>query len=162
MLMSIYKSLNCGDLEPTGMTIQLANRSIFQPLSVLEDVLVQVDEVIFPGDFYVLDMEDETPGKRSTLILGRLFLMTARTMIDVHAGTLSMKFGDTLVQFNIFESIKHLVEDTSLFGIELIDELVEEHMQADTGSIEFFQVAGNTDVLNCLGSVFEETDYDEP
>ncbi|RDY06001.1 hypothetical protein CR513_10092, partial [Mucuna pruriens] len=38
---SIYRSLNFGDLQPTGMTIQLANRSIVQPLGVLEDVLVQ-------------------------------------------------------------------------------------------------------------------------
>ncbi|RDX71405.1 hypothetical protein CR513_49258, partial [Mucuna pruriens] len=37
---SIYRSLNFGDLEPTGMTIQLANRSIVQPVGVLEDVLV--------------------------------------------------------------------------------------------------------------------------
>ncbi|RDX94465.1 hypothetical protein CR513_23161, partial [Mucuna pruriens] len=45
---SIYKSLNFGDLEPIGMTIQLANRSVVQPLSVFEDVLVQVNELIFP------------------------------------------------------------------------------------------------------------------
>ncbi|RDX97033.1 hypothetical protein CR513_20244, partial [Mucuna pruriens] len=49
---STYRSLNFGDLEPTGMTIQLANRSIVQPLGVLEDVLVQVNELIFPADFY--------------------------------------------------------------------------------------------------------------
>ncbi|RDX93069.1 hypothetical protein CR513_24712, partial [Mucuna pruriens] len=67
---SIYKSLNFGDLEPIGMTIQLANRSIVQPLGVLEDVLVQVNELIFPADFYVLDMKDETLGKGSTLIMG--------------------------------------------------------------------------------------------
>ncbi|RDX73568.1 hypothetical protein CR513_46807, partial [Mucuna pruriens] len=96
MPVSIYRSLNFGDLEPTGMTIQLANRSIVQPLGVLEDVLVQVNELIFPADFYVLDMEDETAGKESTLILGRPFLMTARTKIDVYSGTLSMEFGDTL------------------------------------------------------------------
>ncbi|RDY11969.1 hypothetical protein CR513_03294, partial [Mucuna pruriens] len=65
MSMSIYKSFSCGDLEPTRMTIY-----IVQPLGVLEDVLVQVDELIFPVDFYMLDMEDETPGKGSTLILG--------------------------------------------------------------------------------------------
>ncbi|RDX79542.1 hypothetical protein CR513_40028, partial [Mucuna pruriens] len=74
------------------MTIQLANRSIVQPLGVLEDVLVQVNELIFLADFYVLHMEDETFGKESTLILGRPFLMTARTKIDVHVGTLSMEF----------------------------------------------------------------------
>ncbi|RDY01006.1 hypothetical protein CR513_15733, partial [Mucuna pruriens] len=53
-----------------NMTIQLANRSIVQPLGVLKDVLVQVNDLIFPADFYVLDMEDETSGKGSTLILG--------------------------------------------------------------------------------------------
>ncbi|RDX71814.1 hypothetical protein CR513_48783, partial [Mucuna pruriens] len=41
-------------------------RSIVQPLGVLEDVLVQVNELIFPDDFYVLDMEDVTLGKGST------------------------------------------------------------------------------------------------
>ncbi|RDY11510.1 hypothetical protein CR513_03826, partial [Mucuna pruriens] len=79
------------------INLQLANRSIIEPLGVLEDVLVQVNELIFPTDFYVLDKEDETSGKESTLILGRPFLMTARTNIDVHVGTLSMEFGDTLV-----------------------------------------------------------------
>ncbi|RDX97979.1 hypothetical protein CR513_19169, partial [Mucuna pruriens] len=67
---SIYKSLNFGDLEPTGMTIQLVNRSVVQPLGVLEDVLVQVNELIFPADFYVLDMEDETLGEGIHLNLG--------------------------------------------------------------------------------------------
>ncbi|RDY03063.1 hypothetical protein CR513_13409, partial [Mucuna pruriens] len=42
MLTSIYKSMNFGDLEPTGMTIQLANRTIMQPLGVLEDVLLSM------------------------------------------------------------------------------------------------------------------------
>ncbi|RDY01778.1 Retrovirus-related Pol polyprotein, partial [Mucuna pruriens] len=123
---SIYKSLNFGDLEPTRMTIQLANRSVVQPLGVLEDVLVRVNEMIFPADFYVLDMEDDTLGKGSTLILGRLFLMTARTKINVHVRMFLMEFGDTLVQFNIFEAVKHLTEDHSHVGIDLIDELVEE------------------------------------
>ncbi|RDX60140.1 hypothetical protein CR513_61745, partial [Mucuna pruriens] len=48
---SIYKFLNFGDLGPTRMTIQLANKSVVQPLGVLEDVLVQVNKLIFPADF---------------------------------------------------------------------------------------------------------------
>ncbi|RDX91938.1 hypothetical protein CR513_26006, partial [Mucuna pruriens] len=66
----IYKSSNFGDLEPTGMIIQLANRSVVQPLGVLKDVLVQVNELIFPANFYVLDIEDKTSKKGPTLILG--------------------------------------------------------------------------------------------
>ncbi|RDX84715.1 hypothetical protein CR513_34188, partial [Mucuna pruriens] len=34
-----------------------------------------------------------------------------------------MEFGDTLVQFNIFEAMKHPTEDHSLFGIDMIQEL---------------------------------------
>ncbi|RDX95538.1 Retrovirus-related Pol polyprotein, partial [Mucuna pruriens] len=153
---STYRSLNFRDLEPTGMTIQLANRSIMQPLGVLKDVLVQVNELIFPADFYVLDMEDETSGKRSTLILGRPFLMTARTKIDVHAGTLSMEFGDTLVQFNIFEAMKHPTEDHSLFGIDIMEELVEEYFQLDSCSEKAEDCNGLTESISCL-----QADYDD-
>ncbi|RDX95126.1 Retrovirus-related Pol polyprotein, partial [Mucuna pruriens] len=138
------------------MTIQLANRSIVQPLGVLEDVLVQVNELIFPADFYVLDMEDEASGKGSTLILGRPFLMTARTKIDVHAGTLSMEFGDTLVQFNIFEAMKHPTEDHSLFGIDIMEELVEEYFQLDSCSAKVGDCAEITESISCL-----KTDHDE-
>ncbi|RDX65746.1 putative mitochondrial protein, partial [Mucuna pruriens] len=153
---STYRSLNFGDLEPTGMTIQLANRSIVQPLGVLEDVLVQVNELIFPADFYVLDMEDESSEKGSTLILGRPFLMTAKTKIDVHAGTLSMEFGDTLVQFNIFEAMKHPTEDHSLFGIDIMEELVEEYFQLDSCSAKVEDCAELTESISCL-----KTDHDE-
>ncbi|RDY10831.1 hypothetical protein CR513_04585, partial [Mucuna pruriens] len=158
---SIYRALNFGDLEPTGMTIQLANRSIVQPLGVLEDVLVQVNELNFPTDFYVLDMEDETSGKESTLILGRPFLMTSRTKIDVHVGMLSMEFGDTLVQFNIFEAMKHPTEDHSLFGIDMTEELVEEYFQPESCSGDIEDFAKNADVTSCLGSITKEADYEE-
>ncbi|RDX84521.1 putative mitochondrial protein, partial [Mucuna pruriens] len=158
-------SLNFGDLEPTGMTIQLANRSIVQPLGVLEDVLVQVNELIFPTDFYVLDMEDEPSGKGSTLILGRPFLMTTRTKIDVHAGTLSMEFGDTLVQFNIFEAMKHPTEDHSLFGIDIMEELVEEYFQLDSCSEGMEDLARTAEASSCSRAdhdeVLEFPDFEE-
>ncbi|RDX72186.1 hypothetical protein CR513_48361, partial [Mucuna pruriens] len=113
------------------------------------------------GDFYVLDMEDETSAKGSTLILGRPFLMTTGTKIDVHVGTFSIEFGDTLVQFNIFEAMKHPTEDHSLFGIYLIDELVEEFFQLDRNSEEISNLAEDTELIGCLGSPKEKADYDE-
>ncbi|RDX93574.1 hypothetical protein CR513_24145, partial [Mucuna pruriens] len=158
---SIYKSLNFGDLEPTRMTIQLANRSVGQPLGILKDVLVQVNELIFPTNFYVLDMEDETSGKGSTLILGRPFLMIVRTKIYVHVGALSMEFGDTLVQFNIFKAMKHPTEDHSLFGVDLIDELVEEHFQLDSSSVGISNFAEVTNSIDCFGPLKEEANYEE-
>ncbi|RDX68938.1 Retrovirus-related Pol polyprotein from transposon 17.6, partial [Mucuna pruriens] len=87
--------------------------------------------------------------------------MIAKTKIDVHAETLSMEFGDTLVQFNIFEAMKHPTEDHSLFGIDLINELVIEHFQLDSNSESISNFAEDTDTIDCFGSLIEVADYDE-
>jgi len=69
-------------------------------------VLVKVNQLIFPFDFYILDMQDEHSRHKLKLILGRPFLMTSKTKIDVHSGMLSMEFGEEAIQFNIFEAMK--------------------------------------------------------
>ncbi|XP_023730543.2 uncharacterized protein LOC111878271 [Lactuca sativa] len=89
---SIFKTLNIGTLKKTGVIIQLADRSLVHPKGVLEDMLVQVNELVFPADFYVLDMDDDDSPNLSSILLGRPFLKTARTKIDVYDGTLSMEF----------------------------------------------------------------------
>ncbi|XP_023769799.1 uncharacterized protein LOC111918358 [Lactuca sativa] len=53
---SIFEKLKLGSLQKTGTTIQLVDHSTVHPKGVLEDVLVQVGELIFPVDFYILDM----------------------------------------------------------------------------------------------------------
>ena len=126
MPMSIFSSLGLGPLRPTGIVIQLANRSNAYPTGVIEDVLVRVQELIFPADFYILEMEAETLGSSAPIILGRPFLKTARTKIDVYAGTLSMEFGDNIVQFSILDAMKHPVEEHSVFHVDVIDELTVE------------------------------------
>ncbi|XP_061366904.1 uncharacterized protein LOC133310041 [Gastrolobium bilobum] len=80
---SVYKSLGLDPSRATGIVVQLANRSSVHPSGVVEDILVRVNNLIFPADFYVLGMEGEIPS--STIILGRPFMKTARTKIDVHA-----------------------------------------------------------------------------
>ncbi|RDX79283.1 hypothetical protein CR513_40315, partial [Mucuna pruriens] len=76
--------------------------------------------------------------------------MTTRIKIDVHAGTLSMEF-----------AMKHPTEDHSLFGIDLIDKLVEEYLQLDNNSEEISNLAEDTKLIDCLGSLTEEADYYE-
>ena len=63
MPLSVYNSLKAGELKETGVVIQLADRSVVYPKGVLEDVLVQVDNLVFPADFYILDMEDNDSEK---------------------------------------------------------------------------------------------------
>ncbi|KAM0985969.1 hypothetical protein ACFX2C_013192 [Malus domestica] len=89
---SIYASMNLGDLKNDGVIIQLADRSNAYPKGVLEDVLVRVNDLVFPADFYVLEMEDSGHSTSLPILLGRPFMKTARTKIDVFKGTLTMEF----------------------------------------------------------------------
>ncbi|RDX69658.1 hypothetical protein CR513_51199, partial [Mucuna pruriens] len=139
---SIYKSLNLGDLEPTVM------ESVVRPLGVLEDVLVQVNKLIFPADFYVLDMEDNASKGGFALILGQPFFMTTKTKIDVHAKTLSMEFGDTYIEFNIFEALKYPAEDHSTFSLDAIDGLMEEYFRLGIGIASLIGFIDKIDVIN--------------
>ncbi|RDX80881.1 hypothetical protein CR513_38504, partial [Mucuna pruriens] len=120
---SIYKSLRLGALEPTGIVIQLASRSIAHLLGILEDMLVQVSDMNFQADFYVLDMKNELSSKEPTLILGRPFLKIARTKIDMHARTLFMEFGDNRVEYTIFKAMKHPKKNHLVFYLDVIDQL---------------------------------------
>ncbi|KAL5554935.1 hypothetical protein UlMin_037171 [Ulmus minor] len=45
------KKLGLGEVKPTTVTLQLADRSIKHPRGIIEDVLVKVDKFIFPADF---------------------------------------------------------------------------------------------------------------
>jgi len=125
MPLSIFKSLSLGPLQPTSVVIQLANRNVANPAGLVDDVLVRVGELIFPADFYILDMEEGFSHGSTPIILGRPFLKTARTKIDVHAGTLSMEFDDIVVQFNILDAMKHPSEDHSVFHVDIIDDVVD-------------------------------------
>ncbi|WVY97116.1 hypothetical protein V8G54_029267 [Vigna mungo] len=71
MPLSIFKRLGIGEVKPTMITLQLADRSMTYPYGIVEDVLVKVDKLIFPADFVVLDMEEDA---KVPIILGRPFL----------------------------------------------------------------------------------------
>ncbi|KAL2243646.1 UNVERIFIED_CONTAM: Retrovirus-related Pol polyprotein from transposon 17.6 [Sesamum indicum] len=74
MPLTIFESLKVGPLKETGVVIQLADRSVVYPEGVLEDVLVQVNELVFPADFYVLDMREDNSPNSTSILLGRPFL----------------------------------------------------------------------------------------
>jgi hypothetical protein len=57
LLYSVYLQLGVGELKPTSMTLQLANRSVMIPRGIVEDVLIKVDKFYFPVDFILLDTE---------------------------------------------------------------------------------------------------------
>ena len=86
----------------------------------MEDVLLKVDKLIFPADFVILDFEED---KKIPIILGRPFLATGRTMIDVQKGELSMKVHDQKVTFNVFKEIKLPTVKEECFKVEQLQVL---------------------------------------
>ncbi|XP_038877582.1 uncharacterized protein LOC120069837 [Benincasa hispida] len=88
MSLSIFKKLRIGEAQPTSITLQLADRTITYPEEKIEDVLIKVDNFIFPADFIILDYEAD---KDVLIILGRSFLATGKVLIDVHKGQLTMR-----------------------------------------------------------------------
>ena len=92
MLKFIYTSLHLDPLKETGIIIQLTDCINAYPDGLIEDVLVKINELVFPTDFYVLDMDDDHSPDPSCLLLGRRFLSIARTKIDVNKDTLSMEY----------------------------------------------------------------------
>ncbi|CAM8982417.1 unnamed protein product [Rhodiola kirilowii] len=107
---SIYSCLRIGPLEPTGLTIQLADRSCKQPEGKIEDVLVQVGKLVFPTDFYVLKMENDGPTDHAPILLGRPFLKTSKMKIDCGSGMLSIKLEGEVFSFDILKAMKHPME----------------------------------------------------
>ncbi|CAN6695200.1 unnamed protein product [Malus baccata var. baccata] len=125
---SIYASMNLGELKNDGVIIQLADRSNAYPKGVLEDVLVQVNHLVFPADFYVLEMEDSNHSPQLPILLGRPFMKTARTKIDVFKGTLTMEFDAEVIDFNISDAMRYPHDGHSCFSIDVIDFWAQEFL----------------------------------
>ncbi|XP_057803238.1 uncharacterized protein LOC131018538 [Salvia miltiorrhiza] len=63
---------------------EASDRSVRYPRGVIEDILVRVGGLIVPVDFVVLEIgEVHENGKEHTLLLGRPFMATTNTLIDV-------------------------------------------------------------------------------
>ncbi|XP_027166496.1 uncharacterized protein LOC113766512 [Coffea eugenioides] len=118
-----------GSLKDTRVVIQLADRSNVYPEGVVEDVLVKVNEFIFPADIYIVDMNDKTSVNSAALLLGRPFMSTARTKIDVHEGTLSVEFDGETITFNIFDAMKYPDDTESVNYVSITNSIVQDHLE---------------------------------
>nr|GFB46098.1 reverse transcriptase domain-containing protein [Tanacetum cinerariifolium] len=115
MPLSIWKKLRLPTLNDTKMVLELADRTKFY----------------FRADFIILDFVADP---RVPLILGRPFLSTAHTLIDVYVGeitlrhddqSLTLKCGDTpSISYNNLESLNK---------VDLIDVTYEEYLQEVLG-----------------------------
>lgn len=80
MLLAEFKQLGLNPPESTSMRPLMANRKMKKPWGISFDVIVRVENFIFPADFIILDCEVDND---MPIILGRLFMATGRAMVDM-------------------------------------------------------------------------------
>ncbi len=99
---SLYERLNLGELRPTTMSLQMADRSIKYPKGILEDFPLKVGDCYVPIDFVILDMPEDS---RTQIILGRPFLATVGCVIDVQCGKMKFRIGEHELEFDLFRDV---------------------------------------------------------
>ncbi|GJW65824.1 reverse transcriptase domain-containing protein [Tanacetum coccineum] len=87
---STYTTLGLGDLIPTKLIVELADRTLKRPKGIVENVLVGINKFTFLVDFIILDIPEDfmTP-----LILERPFLSTAHAIINVFKAKITLSVG---------------------------------------------------------------------
>ena len=118
MPLSVARKLSLGELTPTTVTLQMADRTMAKPEGVIEDVLVKVGKFVFPVDFIILDIEEDS---QVPMLLGRPFLATEAALIDMQKGVLTLRVGEEAADFNLLQSLNNL--DTDREDYKLVDDV---------------------------------------
>ncbi|XP_072066883.1 uncharacterized protein [Arachis hypogaea] len=129
MSLAMMKRMRIEEAKSTRMALQLADRTFKFPHGVVEDLLVKVGEFIFPSDFVVLDIEEES---NASIILGRLFLATAGAIIDVKKRELVLRLHEEKMVFNVFTAISYPKESIGeRMMVDIMEKLVQGVLKED-------------------------------
>ncbi|XP_026454429.1 uncharacterized protein LOC113355714 [Papaver somniferum] len=118
---SVYVQLGLGEMKPTLVTLQLANRS-----------------VKIPRDTQPV----QNPDNHIPVILGRPFLETSTAIINCRNGVLKFSFGNMIVELNAFNISQQPIDcdDTELHEINMIESLIQDSLP-DILSVDPLQTA---------------------
>ncbi|XP_021754566.1 uncharacterized protein LOC110719897 [Chenopodium quinoa] len=120
MPLSICKKLQMGELKPTRISLQLADRSVKFPLGVLEDVPLRVGKFFIPCDFVVMEMEEDV---NVPIILSRPFLATAGAIIDMKNDKITFEVGDEKLEYSLMNVMGTPSMGETVCQVDVLDEL---------------------------------------
>ncbi|XP_039009775.1 uncharacterized protein LOC120138360 [Hibiscus syriacus] len=112
-----------GNARPTTAILQLLDRSHVLPERKIEDVIVKVNNFVFPATFLLLDCkaDDNAP-----IISGHHFPVTSRILIDYKKREFTMRVGDHSVTINVFNTLKHVDDSEECQCVLDVDSIVED------------------------------------
>ncbi|XP_042012142.1 uncharacterized protein LOC121760563 [Salvia splendens] len=142
----IYRKLGAAKLVDTDIMIQLADRSCIHPKGILENVIVKVNNFTYPADFFVIKMTEPAARESSEVLLGRPFLSTASTIIDVRNGTISLDFKGEQYTFNIDEAMKRPADGENVYSVDVTEPLVQEFLEEEFLKRQFTDSAADEEV----------------
>ncbi|KAL1548303.1 hypothetical protein AAHA92_16549 [Salvia divinorum] len=90
--LSVFQRMERTVMTYTDRVIQLADGSCIKPVEILENATVKVRNFLYPTDFHVIRMSDTESAGSSRVLLGRPLLKTAKAIIDVFEGTISLRY----------------------------------------------------------------------
>ncbi|PWG75068.1 hypothetical protein DF186_14610, partial [Enterococcus hirae] len=74
------KKLQINKLTPTDIIIRLTDKTQKQTIKIIKNILIKIKNYFFPTDFIILNIKKHHP---HPIILKKLFLTTAKTLIDI-------------------------------------------------------------------------------
>ncbi|GJW52537.1 reverse transcriptase domain-containing protein [Tanacetum coccineum] len=95
---SMFENLKLANLKETNMLVEMAYMTKKVPLGIIENILVKIDKFLFSSDFIIIDMLET---RNETMILGRPFLATINTEIDVFNKEISLGIGNDKIIFDM-------------------------------------------------------------
>ncbi|KAL2901193.1 DNA damage-inducible protein 1 [Bienertia sinuspersici] len=122
MPLSICKKLHMGELKPTRISLQLADKTVKFPLGILEDVPLCVGKFFILCDFVVMEMEEDA---QVPIILGRPFLATAGAIIDMKNGKITFEVGNEKIEYNLLNSMKASSTGETIYRVDALHEVIE-------------------------------------
>ncbi|KAL4397122.1 hypothetical protein AHAS_Ahas01G0160300 [Arachis hypogaea] len=131
ILLSTFVRLNLPPLKRLAARFALADKSVITITGIAKDALVGIKDLIFPVDFYILEMPPTENRSSSSVLLGRPFLKTSKFKLDAFTGTYSFEVGDKTIKFNLEKVMKHPPEEHSVLRCDVIDEVVAEVQEED-------------------------------
>ncbi|XP_016192236.1 uncharacterized protein LOC107633115 [Arachis ipaensis] len=126
MPLPIYEKLNLSPLKRSGARFLLADKSIVSIVGIAENVLVNIQGLLFLVDFHILETPPIDSDKPSSILLGRPFLKISRFKLDAFLRAFSFEANGKVVKFTLDGSKKPTLEVYSIFGCDLIEDQVVE------------------------------------
>ncbi|GJT09894.1 putative reverse transcriptase domain-containing protein [Tanacetum coccineum] len=148
---STYNTLGLGDLIPTKLIVELADRTVKRPKGIAENVLVGIDKFTFLVDFIILDILEDF---KTPLILGRPFLSTAHAIINVFKAKITLSVGNDKIFFKSNKPASNIIK--RVYALSLIKS-TELDLEARTNGKSVVGAFMNAPIF--VGTLYVVTDF---